>query len=402
MTKNQPQSTNQKDQVIIVGGGFVGLSQAIALAEKGIAVKVIDHETQENILKAESDGRTCAIAWKSYKFLEKIGAWQYIAPHAQPILDIRVSEFGSRLFLHFDHSDIGSDPFGFIVENHHTREGLYKRAAELPNLEIIAPARVSELKTENGELLYTKDNTVYRLPFTVLIAADGKNSQIRKMLGIADTRHDYNQTAIVCTIKHSKPHGGLAHEHFIPIGPFAVLPMQGNFSSLVWCEPPELAAIYMKMSEADFTAEIAKRINYLGDIKLASGKFGYPLELVQAAQYTKGSVVLVGDAAHGIHPIAGQGVNLGFRDVELLTDIITERALMGLPINSEAAFSQYEKLRKIDNKLMIVATHGLTKLFSNNILPIKLARTLGLGMVQQIPPLKKLFMKYAAGQKLVG
>jgi 2-octaprenyl-6-methoxyphenol hydroxylase len=381
--------------IVIVGGGLVGLSQAIALAGEGFEVTVIDREVPDVQLQPEFDGRTCAIAWKSYKFLDKIGVWQYIAEFAEPIKDIRVSEFKSPLFVHFDHSEIGTDPFGFIVENRHIRYALFKRAAELAGLKIIAPASLLEI--ENGKLTIEHNHQSAIINYQLLIVADGKNSKTRDMLGIKASRSSYNQTAIVCTIKHEKPHMGLAYEHFIPTGPFAVLPLSQNRSSLVWAEPNDLAPVYMKMNEADFNAEIAKRINYLGKIEALPGRWSYPLELVLAKQYVKGNAVLVGDAAHGIHPIAGQGVNLGFRDIEDLTNDLVLARKLGLEPNLAA----YERKRKLDNMLMIQATDKLTKLFSNNIIPIKLAREAGLGLVNQIPPLRRFFMKYAAGHTVV-
>ena len=380
--------------IVIVGGGLVGLSQAIALAQEGINVTVIDKEVAETALQPEFDGRTCAIAWKSYKFLEKIGVWKYIAPHAEPIQDIRVSEYGSSLFLHFDHTEIGNEPFGFIVENRHTRFALYKRASELPNIKLISPAEVLDIGEGRLEIRDLKNNSMLHVPFSLLIAADGRNSKIREMAGIKTKGHNYNQHGIVCTIEHEKPHMGLAHEYFLPVGPFAVLPLQGNRSSLVWCEPTDLVQSYLKMNDADFGAQIAKRVKHLGKIKTLKGRWSYPLDLIHAEKYVAGNIVLVGDAAHGIHPIAGQGVNLGYRDVILLTELIVNSRKLGLPLN----LAQYEKVRKFDNSLMIKGNHIINRLFSNNVFPIKVVRSLGLGMVNQVPQLRRLFMKYASGK----
>ena len=377
---NNQQSTTNNQQITIVGAGMVGLSQAIALAARGIDVTVIDHEDPAKILAHEFDGRVSAIAWRSYKFLDAIGAWKDMLPHAEPIKDIRVSEFGSNLFLHFDHQEIGTQAFGYIVENRFIREVLFKRAAELKNLKLKAPARWDG--THEG----------------LLIGADGKNSAVRKMAGITEYRKSYKQMGIVATIEHSMPHMGLAHENFLAVGPFAVLPMQGNRSSLVWTEPNDIAHIYHKMSDPDFLAQIEKRVKYLGEIKAVGQRWIYPLELMHADSYVKGNVVLVGDAAHSIHPIAGQGVNLGFRDAELLTEILYNQLKLGLDIASPIALEKYNDTRRFDNSVMITATDRLNILFSNKILPIKLVRQLGLGAVNQIPPLKKMFMKYASGK----
>lgn len=381
--------------IVIIGAGMVGLAQAIALAANGIAVSVIDHEDPAKILSHKFDGRVSAIAWRSQQFLQQIGAWQYMAEHAQPINDIRVSEFGSNLFLHFDHNEIGNEPFGHIIENRFIREALYKRAAELTELKLLAPAKVSSLDINASEVKIEQAGKTSTINYQLLIGADGKNSYVRKTAGIGEFRKSYKQVGIVTTIEHEIPHLGLAHEHFLPAGPFAVLPMQENKSSLVWTEPTELGHIYMNMTDEDFLSQIKKRIQYLGNIKLAGGRWSYPLELMHADNYVKGNIVLIGDAAHSIHPIAGQGVNLGFRDVERLTSIITSRARLGLPTGG---LKDYENIRRFDNTVMINATDKLNILFSNKILPLKLARTFGLGLVNQIPPLRRSFMKYASGK----
>lgn len=374
---------------------MVGLTQGIALASKGIAVTVIDHEDPKKILKHEFDGRVSAIAWRSYQFLDRIGAWADMKPHAEPIKDIRVSEFGSNLFLHFDHEEIGNEPFGYIVENRHTREALYKRAAELPNLKLIAPCQVLGIRVQDSVV----ETSFGEIGYSLLIGADGKNSIVRKFAGITEFRKSYKQSGIVCTIEHEKPHLGLAHEHFLAVGPFAVLPMQNNRSSLVWTEPNEIAHIYMNMPDGEFLAQIKKRVDYLGDIKLTGRRWIYPLELMHADKYVSGNIALIGDAAHSIHPIAGQGVNLGFRDAEALTDIIYENLKLGLPVNS-IALERYGNTCRLDNSLMIIATDRLNILFSNKILPLKHLRALGLGVVNQIPSLRRTFMRYASGRKL--
>ena len=386
-------------EIAIVGGGMVGLAQGIALAEQGISVVVIDREDPSKIVAQDFDGRVSAIAWKSVQLLKDVDAWQYIAPFAQPINDIRVSDNKSSLFTHFDHKEIGDEPFGFIVENRHTRAGLYKRAAQIRKLKLLAPYEIVDVDFKNRVI---KTN---RAPMTInyqmLIGADGKFSKMRELAGIEVYERSYKQTGIVCTIEHEFSHGGLAHEKFLPAGPFAVLPMQGNRSSLVWTEPTELAHIYMEMSDADFLHEIYKRCDYLGKIKLVNsnqkGCWSYPLSLLHAQKYTAKNFALIGDAAHSIHPIAGQGVNLGFRDVIELTRLIMASRKLGLQAGS--ALPEYERNRRFDNSMMIAATDILNRLFSNNILPLRLARDMGLGVVNEISPLKRLFMKYASGKR---
>lgn len=389
-------SNMEKDNsIVIIGGGMVGMALGIALAENGLPVTIVDREKPEVQLQPEFDGRVSAIAWGSYKFLEKIGVWKLLADNPEPIKDIRVSEFGSNLFLHFDHKEIGDQPFGYIVENRHTRHAMHIRAASLSNLKLLAPAELEEIDFER-KLVKVKGHEPIK--YELLIGSDGKNSKVRELAGIKAKKSGYKQSAIVCTIEHELPHSGLAHEHFIPAGPFACLPLTNNRSSLVWTEPTELAPLYMKMPEDEFNAEISKRVTYLGNVKALPGRWLYPLELVHAEEYVKGDVILVGDAAHSIHPIAGQGVNLGFRDIELLVDKIVESARLGLGVNSETVKEAYSRLRRLDNNIMIRATDSINRLFSNNVLPIKLVRDMGLGLVNQIPPLRRFFMKYASGK----
>ncbi len=221
---NTPNTTHQAP-IVIIGGGMVGMSLAIALAESGQGVTVVDREAPLAQLQPEFDGRVSAIAWGSYKFLDSIGVWKFLAEHAEPIKDIRVSEFGSGMFLHFDHAEIGNEPFGFIVENRHIRHVLHLRAASLLNLTVIAPAELVEVSGDRQQAIVRKDNNLLPIAYSLLIGADGKNSLVRKLAGIECIERDYKQTAIVCTISHELPHLGLAHEHFIPTGPFAVLPL---------------------------------------------------------------------------------------------------------------------------------------------------------------------------------
>lgn len=414
-----------KTEIAIIGGGMVGLAQGVALAQAGVEVVVVDRENPQTILQAEFDGRTSAIAWKSVQLLKQIGAWGFMEPHAQPINDIRVSDSDSLMFTHFDHTEIGKEPFGYIIENRHIRAALYKRAEQIELLQLLAPCEVKQFDFAAKKLVLSEQELEYQL----LIAADGKFSATRKAAGIEVDVRDYKQSGIVCTIEHELPHGGLAHEKFLPAGPFAVLPMLGNRSSLVWTEPTELTPIFMQMSDAEFLAEIEKRCDYLGKIRLVNvgqkNRWSYPLSLSHARTYIaqaphglrgtlrgaqsrlpspdksgsetfSPSIVLIGDAAHSIHPIAGQGVNLGFRDVIDLTEMIVEKRKLGLPMS--IVLAEYEKKRRLDNSLMIFATDTLNRLFSNNITPIRWARDLGLGLVNEIAPLKKFFMKAASGK----
>lgn len=383
---------------IIIGGGLVGMATAIAFARSGLNVAVIEQTPPPMQLKERFDGRVSAIALGSQRLFANLGIWPHLKPFAEPIQDIRVIDQNSPLFLHYDHREIGAEPFGWILENRHIRESLFKRAEDfIGNLTIIAPTALQDIEsTAHHTKTILADGRILIAP--LLIAADGKFSRVREKAGIKTLTLPYNQTAIVCTISHTQPHDGLALERFLPIGPFAVLPMQNNRSSLVWTESPERAKLLLTLPEDAFIQEIERRVGtYLGDISLVGGRFSYPLTLVHAEQYHAERIALVGDAAHSIHPIAGQGVNLGFRDVAVLAEIVTDSARLGMDIGSPSVLEAYSRWRKFDALAMVATTDFLNRLFSNSVFPISFARRAGLELVGKLPPVKKFFMRHAMG-----
>ncbi len=385
--------------VIIVGAGLVGMSIALALARSGINVAVIEKTNINTQFEPEFDGRVSAIALGSQRILDNIGAWKFMRDHAEPILDIRVTEGATPFFLHYDHKEIGDEPFGYIVENRHIRHALHQAASQLKNITLIDNFTIKTLTQDSHKATITS-NKNEALQASLLIASDGKASQMRTLANISATEWDYNQTAIVCTIEHSLPHHGLAQERFFPVGPFAVLPMMNNKSSLVWVEPNDRVKIYLELPEEEFVQEISERIGgYLGKIKTVGKRFSYPLSLLHAKKYTSTRIALIGDAAHGMHPIAGQGVNLGFRDVEVLAELINKQYSLGLDIGGEDLLANYASLRNFDNVTMLAITDLLNRLFSNNIIPIRAMRDIGLWTVGKLPPLKKMFMRHAMGLK---
>jgi len=388
-------SSHQHFDVAICGGGMVGITLAIALAREGLAVALIEKAAMLTQLEPSFDGRVSAIAEGSRRILDHIDAWEHMAPHAEPILDIRVSDGNAPFFLHYDHREVGDAPFGHIVENRYIRHALHS-AAQLSNLTIIDSAALHEFKRDDvGVTLQLKGKEIR---CRLLVAADGKQSEIRKLAGIKAAEWKYGQTAIVCTIAHRLPHHGLAQERFLPAGPFAVLPMRDNQSSLVWVEPDDRVGLYLELPEADFVQEIHERVgDYLGELRLASQRFSYSLSLMHAKSYIAPRLALIGDAAHAIHPIAGQGVNLGFRDVGVLTELIVDKFKLGLDIGSDEVLQHYQRWRRFDNIAMLAVTDGLNRLFSNNIPPIRLARGAGLWAVSKLPPLKRFFMRDAMG-----
>ncbi len=386
-----------KTDIIIVGGGLVGLSLAIALAQEGAEVAVIEKDDVRSQVAPDFDGRVSAISLGSERVLKAIGVWQYVAPSAEAILDIRVADGDSTAHVHYNYKDAGNEPMGHMVENRHMRIALARRAAGLPSLAMLAPAQVHAVERDiYGVTVTLSDGSVWTAP--LIVAADGKRSKMRLDAGIKAVEKSYGQTAIVCTIEHELPHHGLAVQRFLPVGPFAALPMRNNRSALVWSEDEKLAPEIIKLPEETFLVEIEKRLgHHLGKFKTAGRRFSYPLHLILAKAYIDTRFALVGDAAHAIHPIAGQGVNVGFRDVAVLSELITDAMKLGLDIGSRNLLEHYQRWRRFDAMAMGALTDGITRLFSNDIAPIRLARDLGLDVVNNAPPLKRLFMLHAMG-----
>jgi 2-octaprenyl-6-methoxyphenol hydroxylase len=385
-------------QVLITGGGMVGMALALALAREGVASVLLEREAVGAQLAEAFDGRVSAVALGSQRLLAHIGAWEGMAAQAQPIHDIRVSDGGAPFFLHYDHREVGDAPFGWIVENRHIRAALAAAMqARGDMIRVLAPSRMASFAAEAGNVMATLADGA-QIAAQLLVGADGKQSQVRALAGIGALSADYGQTAIVCTIAHEVPHKGLAQERFLPAGPFAVLPMLGDRSSLVWVEPDARVQAYLRLSEAECVQEIAERVGgYLGALTLVGPRFAYPLALLHAKSYVAPRVALIGDAAHAIHPIAGQGVNLGFRDVAVLAELLGDRARLGMDVGAPDVLAHYQRWRRFDNTTMAAVTDGLNRLFSNRILPVRLARGLGLWGVSKAPPLKRLFMRHAMG-----
>ncbi len=399
-----------QSELVIVGGGLVGLTLACACAGAGLDVVVIDREEPARLVDAAFDGRTSAIAFGSQRILAGIGLWDAVAPDAEPIREIRIADGDSPLFLHYDHDEIGPDPLGYIVENRVLRRALLARAATLPTLRHLAPARIAATARRPGGVAVTlEDGTLGdgtlgdggSVRGALLVAAEGKQSPLRQAAGIRTLEWSYPQTAIVCTVWHERPHLGIAVEHFLPAGPFAILPMTGDRSSIVWTENAALAPRLLALDAAGFHAELARRFgDFLGRIEVVGPRWSYPLALMHAARYGAERLVLVGDAAHVIHPIAGQGLNLGLRDVAVLAELIVDQRRLGLDIGNPELLARYERWRRFDNLALAAVTDGLNRLFSNTIPPLAWLRTTGLAAVNQLPPLRRFFMQHAMG--LVG
>ncbi len=385
-------------ELLIAGGGLNGLLLGIACAGAGLGVALVDREDPAAMLGQGFDGRSSAIAYGSQQVLSALGLWSFIAAEAEPILEIRVADDNALLFLHYDHRELGVDaPLGWIVENRVLRRVLLEHAQSLPALAFLAPLEVGGVDTSPfaAEAALSDGR---RLTVRVVAAADGAGSPLRRAAGIRTVEWRYPQTAIVTTVRHEHPHGGIAVEHFLPAGPFAILPMTGNRSSIVWTERAGLAASLVALPDAAFTAELAARFgDFLGAVEPIGPRWTYPLQLMLAERYVDQRLALIGEAAHVIHPIAGQGLNLGIRDIATLAEIIIDARRLGLDIGDDALLRRYQQWRRLDALLLAAVTDGLNRLFSNSIAPLRLVRDLGLAAVDRLPPLKRFLMRDAMG-----
>ncbi len=396
-----PTTTIQTD-VAIVGAGMVGGTLACALARNGIRTAIIDRLEPSVMVAPEFDGRASAIALSGRRLLEMVGIWRHLEKRSGPIREIRIADGQSLLFLHFDHADLGDEPLGFMIENRHLRAAIATEMHQHPGtLTTVAPASVTAMSSDADSATLSLDDG-RKIRASLVISAEGRGSKLREWSGISVNGWTYAQTAIVATIAHERPHDGIAHEHFLPAGPFAILPLpddgKTHRSSLVWTERADAATAYMALDDDAFLMEISDRVGgFLGALSLIGPRFSHPLGMQFASRYTAGRMALVGDAAHSIHPIAGQGLNLGLRDVAALTEIIVDGKQLGLDAAHPEGIARYERWRRSDNLLMATVTDVLNRLFSNDVGPIRLSRDIGLAAVNRIPPLKRLFMQHAMG-----
>lgn len=394
---------NLDADILIVGGGLVGGVAAQALAGAGFRVVVVDGADPATATAAGFDGRASAISAASERLLQATGIWPHLAPCASPILDIRVADGGSPLFLHYDHADVGAGPLGYLAENRHIRQAILAALADSPDVRLAAPMRVETLSRDSrGVHAGLADGRT--VSAKLAIAADGRGSKTRDDAGIQVTHWRYSQEAIVCTVEHERPHGCVAHEHFLPAGPFAILPLRGTperpgcRSSIVWTERADQAKRLIALDDDAFLSELARRFgDFMGEIAVTGPRFCHPLGLQFAATSVAERLVLIGDADHGMHPIAGQGLNMGYRDVAALVDVLSEARRTGLDIGAAAVLERYKRWRRFDNTLMLAVTDGLNRLFSNDVAPLRLARDIGLAAVNRLPPLKRVLMRSAMG-----
>jgi 2-octaprenyl-6-methoxyphenol hydroxylase len=396
--------SSRKADVVIAGGGFAGLALALALRQglgDSFRIVVADPAFAAN---AKPDLRASAIAAAARRMFETLGLWDAVASEAQPILDMIVTdsklEHAMRpVFLTFAGEVEEGQPFAHMIENAPLNGALAAKARE-QGIELRATA-VTGFEIEGSRIaVLLGEDTVSA---SLLVAADGAKSQVREQAGIATHGWNYGQSAIVTTVAHERPHNGRAEEHFLPAGPFAILPLQGNAtaanrSSLVWTETDAEAARIVALPDDEFHAELERRFGlHLGDTGLVGTRRAYPLGLFIARSFVAERIALVGDAAHVIHPIAGQGLNMGLRDVAALAEAIVDAARLGLDVGGSQVLERYQRWRRFDTMTMGVATDGLNRLFSNESDVLRLMRDVGLGLVDRVPALKSFFIREAAG-----
>lgn len=388
--------------ILIVGGGLNGPAMALALAHSGFSVTVVDALGEKIRKNAAFDGRAYALALTSQRLLDAIGIWGSVADTAQPMFEIKVSdgragEGPSPFWMHFDHSEIEEGPMGFMVEDRHLRHALLEAMDREPNISQIEKARVvSQALSATGVTVNLDDGMQFST--RLLIGADGRQSGTAQRAGIKRTGWDYGQTALVCAIEHEKPHNGVAHQFFMPPGPLAILPLTGNRSSIVWSENTNMAAEIHGLDDAGYIEVLKPRFgDFLGEIKLAGKRWTYPLNLTIANSFVAERVALIGDAAHGVHPIAGQGLNAGLKDVAALAEVLTLAARRGEDFASTQVLERYQEWRRFDTTTLAIATDTFNKLFSNDNPFLRAGRDIGMGIVNAIPGLRRSFIREAAG-----
>jgi len=396
----------------IIGGGPVGLTLALALDQAGVSVAVIDAAPPAAALAKHFDGRAFAIAFANYRMWRALGIADALDPDVQPIEKIMVTDGRplnarrgggpSLLHLFFDSSELmggeaGEGALGFMVENRHLRRALEDAVAARPSIRRFAPARVSGFERGSGGASVRLEDGA-EIKSMLVIGADGRKSFVREQLRIRTIGWPYRSTAIVATIRHEKPHEAVAHEFFLPSGPFAILPLRGRRANIVWAEPHAVAQALLALDDDDFLAELRLRFgDFLGALALEGPRFSYPLSMQFAEKMIAPRAALAGDSAHAIHPIAGQGLNMGLKDVAALAECIADAAALGLDAGDASALERYQRWRRFDNVAMALATDGFDRLFSNDLAPVRFARDLGMAAVNAIGPARRYFMRTAGG-----
>jgi 2-octaprenyl-6-methoxyphenol hydroxylase len=397
--------------VMIAGGGMAGATLALALVQAGLRVAVVDRTPPETRVDPAFDGRTSAVAFANFRQWRALGVGEGLSDLAQPITDILITDGpapgASRgapwpAFLHFDVDEVaaetGGEPLGWVLENRHIRAAL-NGALSKTDVATLVGAVDAVSPDSAGATVTLTDGRALRA--AVVVGADGRSSRVRASAGIGVQGWAYRQAGVVATLALERPHGGVAHQHFLPGGPLAILPVVGDASaehraSLVLTDLAPRADALIAASPQAFEAHLARRFGeMLGRPRLIGSRIAYPLRLQAADRMTGARTALIGDAAHVIHPIAGQGLNLGLKDVGALAQVLIDAARIGEDIGSEMVLDRYARWRRFDGAGLAMATDLLTRLFSNDAPPLRIARDLGLAAVNRTPALRRLFMQEA-------
>ena len=388
--------------VLIVGGGLNGPALALALAKGGLRVAVIDARPAQSRAEERFDGRAYALALASIRVLQALGLWRGLGDKAQPIRAIRASQGHagqgpSPLFLGFDSSEIDEGAMGQMVEDRHLYAAFLDAMRETAGVNLVSGATVvAQDAGPRGVSVTLADGR--QMNGRLLVGCDGRDSAVARRAGIKRWGWDYGQTALVCAIAHERPHDGVAHQFFMPPGPLAILPLPGNRSSIVWSERTASAEAIQRLDDAAYLEVLRPRFgDFLGDIALAGQRFAYPLRLTVAERFVATRLALVGDAAHGVHPIAGQGLNLGLRDVAALAEVLIEAARRGEDVATDDVLERYQEWRRFDVVRMALGMDAVNRLFSNGNPLLGAVRGLGLGLVGALPGLRRRFIREAAG-----
>jgi len=396
------QNRPNRYDVIIAGGGFVGTTLALALAElapRGFRVALVDAEPPGG---GKADARASALSAASKGLLSVLGVWLALAESAQPITSIEITDSpldaGLRPHvLDFDSELCPGEAGAYMIENSDLHRALLSALHAQAAIVSIAPDSVVDFASRPVGVAVTLGSG-RQIEARLLVAADGKRSRLRERARIKCVGWTYPQIGIVTTVAHAKPHEGKAVQHFLPDGPFAILPLKGNRSSIVWTEDKAKGDAIMATDEASFVAELTKRFGHkLGDIALAGPRQSFPLDFQVARSFVAERLALVGDAAHAVHPLAGQGLNIGLRDVAALTEILVEGVRLGLDIGEPPLLERYERWRRFDSAFSGTVMDGLNRLFSNDSVPLRALREFGLGVVDRAPWLKRVLVREAAG-----
>ncbi|MFJ6025474.1 UbiH/UbiF/VisC/COQ6 family ubiquinone biosynthesis hydroxylase [Brevundimonas sp. NPDC092305] len=402
-------NASDRYDIVIAGAGMAGATFALAAAQGGLRVVLVDPQPFSAQLAPTFDGRSTAIAFSTFRMLDALGVGEGLRPHACRMDRILVtdgrrpgaaSRAASSAFLRFDADEIGDrtngEPLGYLVENRRIRAALAE-AITAAGIEVRAPTAVAAVDTGPGVSRVTlADGAV--LEAAVVVGAEGRGSLVRKAAGIDTLGWGYGQSGVVATVGLGRDHGNVAHEYFLPAGPFAILPLTEQRASLVWTETTRRAEALKTASEAAFHAHLMRRFGeFLDDVTVVGPRFVYPLSLQLAEQLTAPRTALIGDAAHAVHPVAGQGLNMGLKDAAALAEVLIEAMRLGEDIGSEIVLDRYARWRRFDNTMLAAGFDGFVRLFSNDAPPVRLARDLGIAAVNRVGPLRRAFMQVAGG-----